>query len=366
MFPHTENVQVLYYMPVKLVEKDCHKKLQGRPLSMITYGGSGISTSKFECNVCRHVWNTTFSHVHRGSGCPKCAVKIKNKRLSLTEEECILRLSGRSIELVEYIGNAKLKSKFKCKVCNHVWKATFSNIDNNNKGCPNCNILFRTTLTEKHISVVKGKNISIINYSGNLSLDKSLLKCKVCNHVWGNHITAIVCNKGCPKCGGTLKLSEDECLNKLKGRSLSMLFYDGTARSSKSTFKCSVCLHIWNSSFKDISEGHGCPACAKGGFNPAKPAWVYVLHINTVHGDCYGFGITNELNDRMSRHRRSLGIMLNQEYEPLYFDSGVEAQLLEAEWKKSPYIINIRIEGFRTECVLINNETTKMIFNLTC
>lgn len=103
----------------------------------------------------------------------------------------------------------------------------------------------------------------------------------------------------------------------------------------------------------------------KGGFNPVKPAWLYILLLDTPEGLCYGFGITNNLKNRMQDHKLSIsraGCKILTEYDPLYFDDGESVKNKETEWKQSKYTVNTGVTGFRTESVLVNTETTKMIF----
>ena len=35
--------------------------------------------------------------------------------------------------------NYRNKLIWKCKICDNIWKTSFSNIKNNNSGCPKCN-----------------------------------------------------------------------------------------------------------------------------------------------------------------------------------------------------------------------------------
>lgn len=177
---------------------------------------------------------------------------------------------------------------------------------------------------------------------------------------------------GCPKCG-KLKKAKARCVsdailhNRLIGRGIDMLFYSGTTVNKDSVFYCTTCSLTWKSSYNNIDNGHGCPNCNKnGGFNQCKPAYLYILLLSTDKGDCYGFGITVNIKDRMTKHKRNLkkiGYTVLEEYSPIYFESGVDAKQLESKWKQSPHIVSINVEGFVTECVLVNAETTKMIFN---
>jgi hypothetical protein len=47
--------------------------------------------------------------------------------------------------------------------------------------------------------------------------------------------------------------------------------------------------HQWRAQPTNILDGHGCPKCAKYGFDETKPAWLYYVKI----GDYYKVGITN-------------------------------------------------------------------------
>lgn len=142
---------------------------------------------------------------------------------------------------------------------------------------------------------------------------------------------------------------------------LKMIEYAGTTKG-KSKFKCDLCSHVWCTEYNSVYKGSGCPACTKTGFNPVKPAWLYILLLDTPYGSCYGFGVTVSIKDRMQHHKKNLKGMIDCIYSPLYFDTGKEAKEVEAIWKSSPYKINLGVEGFKTECVLVNGETTKMIF----
>jgi hypothetical protein len=51
-------------------------------------------------------------------------------------------------------------------------------------------------------------------------------------------------------------------------------------------------------------SGNGCPLCAEYGFNPSKPAWIYVL----IFANFIKYGITNNLGQRLCKHK------LNGEY----------------------------------------------------
>ena len=340
-----------------LSEQECHTRLKDRNIKMTYYAKLvNNKNSEFLCLICTHKWTTSLSSVHNlGSGCPKCAGVA-----ALSKEDCAKRIKNRPIELIYYVGRTNSnKSKFKCNHCSHEWEASFNNIDQGD-GCPKCSKTRKLTSGEwdKRLS---GRPLKMIKYSGNVS-SKSTFKCTLCSNIWDATLHNVGhLKQGCPKCVNKFRLSECECSNRLIDRPLKIVKYGGKV-DSKSIFKCNVCSNTWSSCYSNVVAGSGCPNCAKKGFDATKPAWLYVLLLSTVIGSCYGFGVTKDIKTRMQSHRKNLTGMIDEVYPPIYFDNGGSAKDLESEWKKSPYIVNINIEGFKTECVLVNSETTKMIF----
>lgn len=56
-------------------------------------------------------------------------------------------------------------------------------------------------------------------------------------------------------------------------------------------------------------KGKGCPSCAKSGFDPEKPSYLYLLIGTTpAHGDVVKVGITNNPRQRFLKNRRADGI----------------------------------------------------------
>ena len=345
-----------------ITEAECHNRLKGRSLTLTKYAGKVLSNkSQFTCLFCGGTWCAAFNDVYKGKGCPVCS---KSKKL--TEEECHKRLDGRDLKMVKYGGGVHKKSIFKCLLCLEEWGTAFNHVSNGSN-CPKCgklkSIKSRSVKESECHNKLKDRDLSMTYYAGTGKNNKSTFECKKCNYIWSTSFTSVQKGTGCPKCSNSIQLSFNDCVKRLKHRRVELVYYDGKVSSNKSLFKCQDCSYTWYTKFDNVDGGSGCPVCAKLGFNPIKPAWIYILRINSTYGDCYGFGITNNIKERMLIHRRSLNGVLDQEYEPLYFDSGVDAQAIERLWKQSPHKVNIKISGFKTECVLVNPETTKMIFN---
>ena len=90
-----------------------------------------------ECKICGYKWETNGTKIIQGkTGCRECYRKSKR----LTNEEFLIRLNNitNSIIPLEKYYDSYTKIKFKCKVCNNIWKANPLNILYGN-GCPKCN-----------------------------------------------------------------------------------------------------------------------------------------------------------------------------------------------------------------------------------
>jgi Zn finger protein HypA/HybF involved in hydrogenase expression len=287
-----------------LTEEICKERIKGRLIELISYSGhSWKSKSEFKCIKCEHTWLATFSSVGKGHGCPKCSRAISGKKRLLNLDVLLKKLTGKPIKLIEYSGLVRTKSTFKCTKCDNIWKTSFNKIDQ---------------------------------------------------------------GKGCPKCNGGVVLPKEVYIDRLKNRPLEVLEYVINCRG-KSTFKCTKCENVWKSKISNVLNGRNCPACAKYGFKIHKPAWFYIMHFKLLNEYYYGFGITNDIKTRTLSHRNNLtkaGASFINIIKIKYFESGKEALLLETDWKRSPYIADLKIKGFRSECFRINSITENIIKSL--
>jgi hypothetical protein len=80
--------------------------------------------------------------------------------------------------------------------------------------------------------------------------------------------------------------------------------------------------HTWQASVASRSRGSGCPVCSPRGFDPGRPAWLYLLERPGEQQ----VGITGNLPQRMGAHGRD-GWQPLDVHGPL---DGFEAQRLEA------------------------------------
>jgi hypothetical protein len=113
---------------------------------------------------------------------------------------------------------------------------------------------------------------------------------------------------GCPKCFiDSRKLAISDISDRLSIKNISMIGeYVNSHRKTK--FQHTECGNEWEAKPCDLlNDTHGCPKCAKHGFNRSKSAWSYVIESNGY----IKYGITNNLEQRMVAHRRNGNIILH-------------------------------------------------------
>lgn len=118
-----------------------------------------------------HIWETQYSVIRNGHGCPVCAGMDK-KNIEYCRKVAKER-NGKCLS-EKYI-NANSKLKWQCNVCKNRWETTVSRITNNKNWCPICSfpghrqkkifVLFK--------KILRGKQI-MFNYRGHVWLKKDL------------------------------------------------------------------------------------------------------------------------------------------------------------------------------------------------
>lgn len=227
----------------------------------------------FYCRVCGNEWRAEpNSVVNIKTGCPKCA---GNK--PPTNEEFIEmvkeRFEGKIKPLGEYEGS-QTKMVFKCNICDNEWEATPNVISRTTYGCPHCaakQIAEKNAKTAKtnfqflkDLKNVHGENIKLVGrYKNNHT--KIMFKCETCNHEWQAVPNHILNKRGCPKCAGKIKLTNEEFVKRVRyvhGNKIKPL---GKYKNNKAKLllKCNDCGHEWKARpYNIIGNKSGCPECA--------------------------------------------------------------------------------------------------------
>lgn len=125
-------------MKNRTTEEEVRKWIkEHRPdIELITYGGSSLCKSSFRCKECGNEWWATFSSIKQGSGCRLCAYKAR----TFDEEQARkwLAVHKPNVELVEYGGLLRIKSKFRCMLCGYEWKMLFTSMRVSKVNCRRC------------------------------------------------------------------------------------------------------------------------------------------------------------------------------------------------------------------------------------
>ena len=227
------------------------------------------------------------------------------RRLITTKEinETLLK-ENRGITIVGPYTTNRTPALFQCK-CGHEWAVTPQSI-RTGRGCPSCAIVAsRIPKIAKNeideLLLKDGRGITLVGEYLGVKVSAKF-QCEH-GHQWTTQPYHVINGSGCPHCSGTHSPTTEEFRDWLSqdGRGI-FLVGEYTNNHTKTTFKCR-CGHQWATRPNSIKNGTGCPMCVErvGGFNPTKPAWVYVL----IFANFIKYGITNDLDRRLREHSRN-------------------------------------------------------------
>lgn len=94
------------------------------------------------------------------------------------------------------------------------------------------------------------------------------------------------------------------------------------------------------------------------GFQPDKPAHLYIIKLESITQTYIGFGITGNIDSRMRDHKAAAtreGFTLTL-LETIGFQKGREAATLEAKLKQGLPTVDTGVDGFRTEAILASDK----------
>mgnify|MGYP002640592587 CR=1 FL=1 len=94
--------------------------------------------------------------------------------------------------------------------------------------------------------------------------------------------------------------------------------------------------HEWEATVASRSSGHGCPTCAKSGYDSSKPG-VFYRFTFVEHGERFQvYGITNNWEKRQKNYKRELKnkTWKMSDIQTLYFDDGKIPQQIESDFNK--------------------------------
>jgi Zn finger protein HypA/HybF involved in hydrogenase expression len=168
------------------------------------------SPLKCECKRCKNLWETSWSSLGVGGGCPRCGrVKMKGSlRLTSLNIKKRLKKINSKIRVVGEYKDSSTPLKCECLVCYRIWSPTWASLSQG-CGCPHCShkAPLNTAEVKRRIKSINS-NVEIV---GEYQKSKLPLKCRCrqCGHFWSPPWSMLNSGYGCPQCGGNLK-SESE------------------------------------------------------------------------------------------------------------------------------------------------------------
>lgn len=221
------------------------------------------------CKIDGYEWETKPNDLLNGHGCAKCGGTAK-----LTHEQFIQRLHqvNSNIQVLGTYKNNRTKIKCKCKVCGHEWE-TIPSVLLLNHGCPKCGFKrTKESRTKTHTQFMDefyeknthAQDIEIMTTYINGDT-KIKCKCKIDGYEWEATPNRLLNEHGCPKCGGTGKLTHEEFINRFHKQNTHAHDIEilGTYINYQTKIKCrcKICGHEWYTPALVLLMGSGCPKC---------------------------------------------------------------------------------------------------------
>lgn len=159
-----------------------------------------------ECKICNFQWKTNPNKLLSGTGCPKCAGKMRKNteqfKTELSQKNPYISVVG------EYV-SASSPIAVSCNKCNYMWSPVASSLLAGN-GCPRCGKRLRIT-HKQFVEEMRAINEDI-QILGEYKTKKKpvTVKCRKCGRVWDATPDSLLRGHGCAKCSGILKKTTKE------------------------------------------------------------------------------------------------------------------------------------------------------------
>lgn len=302
-----------------------------------------------------HNWSASVSNLlDHGKGCPKCA---RVYRYTSEEREAQLNAIAnmKFVRWADGYTNVRSKAVMLCDK-GHEWSASSGHLLNG-RGCPKCAKVYRYSTEEIEAELRLLPNMHFSNLLGKYENgnSKAVMRCDH-GHKWEARIRHLLrSGSRCPVCAGNLHVpaqTREAQLQALPGVDF-IRWHSGFLNiNSKAVMACSEG-HEWAASICSLLRGHGCPSCAKSGYDPSKPGTLYALrHENGSH---IKIGVSNVYAQRLLQLRRATPF----EFEPVALHSSDDGRAI-AELEKA-FHLNFESSGFTgfdgaTEWLKFNQE----------
>jgi hypothetical protein len=298
----------------------------------------------------KHIFSASiYSRTVSGNGCPVCSgrqILIGYNDLATTHPELAAEADGWDPTTVSF-GSQKRVSWIGS--CGHRWTVRVATRASQKRNCPICTskqiLIGYNDLATTHPELAAeadGWDPTTVTYASGKRVQ---WKCSL-GHNWITTVASRGHSKNtCPICSGQQVLSGfNDLATRFPDIAREAHGWDPTLLTSGSGQKLPwICSekHLWRATVSSRTgpDKTGCPSCAKYGFDPNKPGWIYFLrHDNWGY---FQIGITNKLEDRISDHRRK-GFELIEVRGPMkgYLAKDIETAMLRTLNKRGAIFAN--------------------------
>ena len=141
----------------------------------------------------------------------------------------------------------------------------------------------------------------IINCSTKVSC-----RCKACDYEWSATPNKLKQGCGCPKCGGSMKLSHEEQIAAIAKVNPNVEVIGKIINcSTKVSCRCKICDHKWSAIPNNLKRGYGCPKCAKFGFLSHDHGKLYIMTDDIEVPTMMKIGVSVKENERRNKVLKS-------------------------------------------------------------
>jgi len=242
------------------------------------YKNNYIKNLKFKCNICNYEWNCSYyCFINKNSGCPKCGNVLKLAQQKV-KERILKKCEEKNYELIEpfvYKNNKEKNIHLRCLNDGYEWYVCYSTFISNNHGCAKCSKTAKLSQQEALNNVLQKCNekkyILLESFIRKNSHEKNIhLKCLNDGYEWYTTYNKFInSNRGCPKCSGKLKLTQEfvkqKILQKCKEKNYTLIepFIYKNFDEKNIYLICNNDNYEWCVSYDTfINDNQGCPKCA--------------------------------------------------------------------------------------------------------
>jgi len=275
---------------------------------------NALAKWKCKCLGCGEIVYPKYNQIQQGvGGCNRCGTKRGSNKIKKDSELAIQIMKDADLEPLENYVNSKTKWKCRCLSCGDIVYPKLNGIQSGEGGCYKCGMktagVSNTLDSDQAIQRVKAAGFTPLEPYTN-ALTKWKMRHNVCNSIVYPKLNSISNNSsktpGCAVCAGKqVEVGLNDLQTTHPAISTEALGWDPTTVTAGSNLKklwrCGEG-HEWKAPVAERTSGHGCPSCAKSGFDPNKDGWLYFL--SHPDWEMLQIGITNVPDERLSTHRR--------------------------------------------------------------